>query len=391
MEAVHKTYRRPWISDLINVKQFLDASYGTFAVKFDIKEELSCSLNERMIRFFGNEEELEKREMVCSASLLSCEGEEYIEYSRDFTPPENNDLETLRRQAEEMRKRNLSTTYRNMVFQTCRYRHYNSSMNVVPGRRKPITAKIEYVPVEHPEVILTVQIYRPEKQQVFHQLAKASRTPTFTVEQQFQVLGSQFLTEVRDLIVCQSDATVAGEFSEDPAAPLNLKCEEFYKSGFFYINGTFYNDMRDRMNKDYSKKILEWSAEACDVGPFSVAKMEDTRFLDLEIQLGLPYLYMHQGHCEHMLVFSEMRLISSKDSQNLLDYPLIQVVQAKKPVNCMVCLLYTARWITVEDARVPELPYFFCDKCFKAFNYDITGNKIADFKAYKYCDRTAIF
>lgn len=56
------------------------------------------------------------------------------------------------------------------------------------------------------------------------------------------------------------------------------------------------------------RPILQWAAEVKHgSGNFSTAKMEETTFSDLEIQFGVPYLYQHQGNCEHLLVFTDLR------------------------------------------------------------------------------------
>ncbi|KAG1672966.1 snRNA-activating protein complex subunit 3 [Nymphon striatum] len=54
--------------------------------------------------------------------------------------------------------------------------------------------------------------------------------------------------------------------------------------------------------------------------------------------------------------------------------------KTKKPV----------KWITTGDERLPETPFFFCDACFNSFNYNTEGNKLTDFKAYHYFDRSAL-
>lgn len=35
--------------------------------------------------------------------------------------------------------------------------------------------------------------------------------------------------------------------------------------------------------------------------------MEDTRFLDLKVKVGFPYLYCHQGDCEHLVIITDIR------------------------------------------------------------------------------------
>lgn len=37
--------------------------------------------------------------------------------------------------------------------------------------------------------------------------------------------------------------------------------------------------------------------------------MEDTRFVDLTVKVGFPYLYCHQGDCEHLVIITDIRLV----------------------------------------------------------------------------------
>jgi snRNA-activating protein complex subunit 3 len=36
-------------------------------------------------------------------------------------------------------------------------------------------------------------------------------------------------------------------------------------------------------------------------------KMEETTFQELTVRIGVPYIYVHQGNCEHMLIVSDVR------------------------------------------------------------------------------------
>lgn len=40
---------------------------------------------------------------------------------------------------------------------------------------------------------------------------------------------------------------------------------------------------------------------------FEDRKMEDYRFIDLDIKIGKVYLYRHNESCDHMLVFNDLR------------------------------------------------------------------------------------
>lgn len=37
--------------------------------------------------------------------------------------------------------------------------------------------------------------------------------------------------------------------------------------------------------------------------------MEDTRFMDMTLKVGFPYLYCHQGDCEHLVIITDVRLV----------------------------------------------------------------------------------
>jgi len=57
---------------------------------------------------------------------------------------------------------------------------------------------------------------------------------------------------------------------------------------------------------------MEWAKDSerystPGLGIFTSKNMEETTFADLNIRLGYPYLLCHQGDCEHILIFSDMR------------------------------------------------------------------------------------
>ena len=56
--------------------------------------------------------------------------------------------------------------------------------------------------------------------------------------QEFLVLGSQRLTELRDKIFCQSD---------------EMRVSSNANSGYFFIEGVFYDDLRQQGAIEYSK------------------------------------------------------------------------------------------------------------------------------------------
>ncbi|XP_055150177.1 snRNA-activating protein complex subunit 3 isoform X4 [Symphalangus syndactylus] len=163
--------------------------------------------------------------------------------------------------------------------------------------------------------------------------------------------------------------------------------KDLYKSAFFYFEGTFYNDKRYPECRDLSRTIIEWS-ESHDrgYGKFQTARMEDFTFNDLCIKLGFPYLYCHQGDCEHVIVITDIRLVHHDDCLDRTLYPLLIKKHWLWTRKCFVCKMYTARWVTNNDSFAPEDPCFFCDVCFRMLHYDSEGNKLGEFLAYPYVD-----
>ncbi|XP_075065970.1 snRNA-activating protein complex subunit 3 isoform X2 [Mixophyes fleayi] len=196
--------------------------------------------------------------------------------------------------------------------------------------------------VDEGELVLTVNILYPI---IFHKHREYKPHETMLV------LGSQKLTELRDAIKCVSDLQIGGEFSNNPdLAPENI-CKDLFKSAFFYFEGVFYNDKRYPECREISRTVVEW-AESRDrgYGKFQMARMEDFTLNDLHIKIGFPYLYCHQGDCEHIVTITDIR------------------------------------WVTNNDSLASDDPCFFCDVCFKMLHYDTEGNKLGDFVAYAYVD-----
>ncbi|KAG8595501.1 hypothetical protein GDO81_001538 [Engystomops pustulosus] len=232
--------------------------------------------------------------------------------------------------------------------------------------------------VDEGELVLTLEVFHP----VVYQKSNGNK-PNVAI----QVLGTQKLTELRDAIKCVSDLQIGGEFSSNPdLAPENI-CKDLFKSAFFYFEGVFYNDMRYPECRDLSSTIIGWS-ESHDrgYGKFQSAKMEDFTFNDLNIKIGFPYLYCHQGDCEHIVTIVDIRLIHHEDCLDRRLYPLYVRKHWFCTRKCNVCNIYVAKWVTNQDSLAPDDPCFFCDVCFKMLHYDTEGNKLGDFLAYVYVD-----
>ncbi|XP_050013427.1 snRNA-activating protein complex subunit 3 [Alexandromys fortis] len=279
--------------------------------------------------------------VVCGLDKLRC-----LEEDEDpEVIPENTDLVTLcvRKGLLDYREENI------IIDRACRQETFAYEMESHALGKKP---KNPEDMIEEGELILSVNILYPV---IFNK--HKEHKPYQTV----LVLGSQKLTELRDSICCVSDLQIGGEFSSTP----------------------------DQAPEHISKvrTIIEWS-ESHDrgYGKFQTARMEDFTFNDLNIKLGFPYLYCHQGDCEHVVVITDIRLAHHDDCLDRTLYPLLTKKHWLWTRKCFVCKMYTARWVTNNDTFAPEDPCFFCDVCFRMLHYDSEGNKLGEFLAYPYVD-----
>ncbi|XP_061230655.1 snRNA-activating protein complex subunit 3 [Neopsephotus bourkii] len=304
---------------------------------------------------------------VCSIDMLMSSDKE----EDPDVIPEDNRLLTLRIRKEALERREETI----IVDRACRQETLAYEMESHASGKRPDSPTDL---VEEGELLLTLNIFYP----VIFQKHKDYK-PYQTV----LVLGSQKLTELRDSISCVSDFQIGGEFSSQPDQAPEHVSKDLYKSAFFYFEGIFYNDKRYPECRDLSRTVIEWS-ESHDRGYVNLQSddMEDYTFNDLSLKIGFPYLFCHQGDCEHIIIITDIRLIHHDDCLDRNLYPLLIKKHWLCTRKCFVCKMYTARWVTNNDSLAPEDPCFFCDVCFQMLHYDLEGNKLGEFLAYPYVD-----
>ncbi|KAM6942451.1 snRNA-activating protein complex subunit 3 [Lycodopsis pacificus] len=313
-------------------------------------------------------ETLSDLKSVCSPDSLRCHAEDQ-QPDTEVVPP-NSTLRTL-----EQRKKRQD--YRASL-KVSKNRHdlYADELERLTVGRKP-EAVVDVVP--EGEVILTINVYYSVTFENF-----STARPHITL----LMTGSHSLAELRDAICCVSDLQVCGEFSNTPDMAPEFISKDLYKSAFFFFEGVFYTDMRYPECQDISMTVIEW-AKSHNFPPYSQARMEDTRFAGLKVKVGFPYLYCHQGDCEHLVIITDVRLTHANDCLDKKLYPLLTHKHRVTTQRCAVCHVYIGRWLTTNDQFAASDPCLFCDKCFRMLHYDAQGNKIGDFMAYPYVDRGA--
>ncbi|XP_077488212.1 snRNA-activating protein complex subunit 3-like [Amblyomma americanum] len=387
MDAVHEPNSREWISEPLKVAEFKEQWTNALEATRHYESD-DMSIGETI-----------RKAMNISESALKCLEEDFrpdklccgLENLDRTKVPEVTDLETIKELKKELQKQKEDMTHRYKAAFFVRRSCPLTSVNLVSEHSRVKPPDTERVPSG--EAVLTVQVFKPIKTPVgFRKVRMGCHAYPFKVLSEVTVLGSQTLRELRAKIQCISDDVPIGDFSENPDKPQEPAASEIYKSGFFFIGNTFYNDMSDPSCRDYSKVIIEWAKNPRrGLGPFKTAIMEDVTFDELELRLGYPYVYVHQGSCEHLLVFSDLRMHHTHDSQHLQDYPfVVKTFPVGKRVFCNLCRKSPAKWVTIGNRRVPDDPYFFCAVCFRKFNYTADNKKIGSFQALPYKDWNAV-
>lgn len=214
------------------------------------------------------------------------------------------------------------------------------------------------------------------------------------------------LVDLRQQFKCQKDYGVPMDLSENPEQAERVFRGELFKSAFFLIGDTFYNDMRDQSNTDLSAAIIEWASKKVltvedgqnvwiprGIGPFKSARMEDHQFSDLKFRLGCPYLYLHQGDCEHLFTISDIRYVVDSPQLDRIKFPYVTATSfggKMDNLRCYMCKHRAPHWYTRNNERLPVDPFFFCEACFSSFNYDKDKKKIGKFQAYLFTSASGI-
>lgn len=223
--------------------------------------------------------------------------------------------------------------------------------------------------------VITLRFYEPYKY-----TPCIKNQPRF--HQEYQVLGSCFLTSLRDKFYCQCNFGPFFDISDDPHSIPNYENDN-PDSGFFFIHDTFYNDTRNPKNLDYAEVILKWFRRFHYVRDFKTAVMQDTKFEDLEIRIGYPCVYQHHGACEHLFCITSVDLIDHTNSLVSSDYPILMSSGRKRSTLCDTCSETDAAVLVTKCALHVKDPMKVCESCFFSFHYGKDGSKICEFSAYR--------
>ncbi|XGW23097.1 hypothetical protein V3C99_005385 [Haemonchus contortus] len=199
----------------------------------------------------------------------------------------------------------------------------------------------------------------------------------------FLILGSNTLKDLKNAIECPSDNHVFEDVSERPVSNEDL-CKNRYPSSYFFFHDTFYVDVEAKTSYDITSEVRSWALER-GLGKTEVADMNTTRIVDLKCRLGAPYLYLHVGACEHLITFNNVTLRDTWHPNGL--YPLPIFERNSRRIACAGCKEVTAGWVVWEHENMPSPIQYFCDSCYKDFNFNVHEEKLFAFKAAPLYDR----
>ncbi|CAG8476499.1 396_t:CDS:2 [Ambispora gerdemannii] len=236
-------------------------------------------------------------------------------------------------------------------------------INHVPKRLPNKTEVSQINQITESEIILSVAFYDQHR--------PAQRM------QEFLVLGSQPLTKLRDKFYCKQDFVRFDISREiDSEERLNVDLEKKSPS-YFFIENTFYNDRRDPDALDYSENIINWvnennRFEDPKLGRYQTKVMGETKFIDLSIRLNEPYLFCHQGNCQHAVIFRDLRLLEpdmKHEDLNADNYPKVIFRNRIQHHKCRLCKQRPADYVLLDDINSQETPCYWCHNCFVQFHY----------------------
>ena len=100
---------------------------------------------------------------------------------------------------------------------------------------------------------------------------------------------------------------------------------------------------------------------------------------------GKPYLFCHQGDCEHLLTIRSVRLAHADDPRRAESYPLRTLDGRRFRRKCSMCDVFEARHVTYGDRLAPCSPCFFCETCHDTLHLDAKGAPLYDeYERYEY-------
>ncbi|CAA9989537.1 snRNA-activating protein complex subunit 3, putative [Plasmodium knowlesi strain H] len=192
---------------------------------------------------------------------------------------------------------------------------------------------------------------------------------------EYEILSWQTLADLTDVFFCFDSS--------------NYGLPQFDGS-VYYIDGVLYPDLRSPNALDYSACILDFYKKKKENNfirpPYKVLQHKAV-IGQMEIPLYQKCCFLHQGNCEHRIIFNNIRQYNSLRDKEFAKYPLriFKPNIAKK--FCLCCHKNIAQKIILDCYLFKENPSYICNSCFNLFLLDKEGNPVdAIMKHFEYID-----
>ncbi|KAL8279181.1 hypothetical protein RQP46_008437 [Phenoliferia psychrophenolica] len=103
--------------------------------------------------------------------------------------------------------------------------------------------------------------------------------------------------------------------------------------------------------------------------------MQQTLIGELELKVGEPYWFMHQGNCEHIWTVDKIRHVHPSDPVPLstlstAPYPITTFLSRGSDAKCRLCDRDPGSVVTLDDELAGETPALLCATCFEYLHGD---------------------
>ncbi|KAJ3189110.1 small nuclear RNA activating complex, polypeptide 3 [Gaertneriomyces sp. JEL0708] len=232
--------------------------------------------------------------------------------------------------------------------------------------------------VDPSEILVKVAFYSP-----------GSRRKEFP-SAEFIVCGSQTLADLRDVFYCPVDFLHLDDVG--PASD-NSRFRKTSAS-YFLIENVIFDDTRNPSAPLYSHPILHWANKEAHgkrrelfSEELTAAVMSETSFEKLNVRFNAPYKFVHQGNCEHCVLFTEARLITPLDDVVRSSYP--KMIRSRLPISvmnplCHLCKSRKSELVTLEDPRADKDLTMWCPTCYDLFHLREDGSPEYNHEVHKY-------
>ncbi|KAI7900248.1 snRNA-activating protein of 50kDa MW C terminal-domain-containing protein [Cokeromyces recurvatus] len=212
--------------------------------------------------------------------------------------------------------------------------------------------------------------------------------------QEIEILGSQFLSDLRDSIYCLSDFT-SNQDRENKSSTgkiLNTIHKKLSPS-IIYMDHVFYVDTRHPHSKSsttdtgtsedyYDERITNWLAKKevnTDIFTYEKKEMQDTLIESIRFKMRKPIAWIHQDSCEHLIRVKDIRLLSPNEYKSKDEFPRTTHNVKYDRFKCSLCTVYPATKVVYNDVTTGFSTCYFCDICFESFHYGDTNVEAFDY------------